>query len=123
MCAAGCDKEVKLWDLASQQTTTIGKHDAPIRHLNVCSINNAQMVVTGSWDKTLRYWDLRSPNPVHTQPLAERVYALDVRGPLLVVGTANRRLNVRALYVHVCTPTTTLSISYTVVGGIGVLSL
>jgi uncharacterized protein YigE (DUF2233 family) len=36
----------------------------------------------------------RSPNPVHTQPLSERVYAMDVRHPLLVVGTADRAITV-----------------------------
>lgn len=50
------------------------------------------MLVTGSWDRTLRYWDLRQQNPVHTQALPERVYAMDVKHPLLVVGTANRRI-------------------------------
>jgi len=37
------------------------------------------MLVTGSWDKTVKYWDLRSPNPVHTQQMPERVYAMDVQ--------------------------------------------
>jgi WD40 repeat protein len=46
----------------------------------------------GSWDKTLKYWDSRTPNPVLTCPLPERVYALDVKHPLLVVGTADRHM-------------------------------
>lgn len=39
-----------------------------------------------------RYWDTRQPNPVHTQQLPDRCYALTVRHPLLVVGTADRNL-------------------------------
>lgn len=31
---------------------------------------------------------------MHTQPLPERVYAMDVRFPLLVVGTADRTIQV-----------------------------
>jgi mRNA export factor len=46
----------------------------------------------GSWDKTLKYWDLRTPNPVFSFSLPERCYALDVKHPLLVVGTADRHL-------------------------------
>jgi mRNA export factor len=46
----------------------------------------------GSWDKTLKYWDLRTPNPVFSFNLPERCYALDVKHPLLVVGTADRHL-------------------------------
>lgn len=88
--SAGCDKEAKMWDLQSNQQQTVAKHDAPIRHMNF--FNN--MLVTGSWDKTLRYWDLRQPNPAHTQTLPERVYGMDVRHPLLVVGLANRRIQI-----------------------------
>eukprot|EP00967_Tisochrysis_lutea_P031609 scaffold37327_cov20-Tisochrysis_lutea.AAC.2 len=43
------------------------------------------MLITGSWDKTLRFWDCRSPTPVHTQPLPERVYAMDVNYPMVGV--------------------------------------
>lgn len=52
------------------------------------------MLVTGSWDKTVKYWDLRSPNAVHTQQMPERVYAMDVVDELMVVGTADRQIQV-----------------------------
>lgn len=82
-----------MWNLNTDQTQVVAKHDAPIRHLfHVKDMNN--MLVTGSWDKTLRYWDLRQPNPIHTQQLPERVYAMDVNYPLLVVGLANRKIQV-----------------------------
>jgi WD40 repeat protein len=50
------------------------------------------LCLAGSWDKTLKYWDLRTPNPVFSYNLPERCYALDVKHPLLVVGTADRHL-------------------------------
>ena len=50
------------------------------------------IMVTASWDRTLKYWDGRSPNPVHTLQLTERAYALDVTFPLMVVGTADRNI-------------------------------
>lgn len=52
------------------------------------------MLVTGSWDKTIKYWDLRSQNPVGTVTCQERIYTMDVRNSLLVVGTAERYINV-----------------------------
>jgi WD40 repeat protein len=93
-----------MWNLQTNQTQVVAKHDAPIRHLfSVKEMNN--MLVTGSWDKTIRYWDLRQPNPVHTQTLPERVYAMDVTHPLLVVGLANRRIQVHLeTACCLCTP-------------------
>lgn len=52
------------------------------------------MVVSGSWDKTVRYWDMRQSGPVATVQCQERVYTLDVRDNLCVVGTADRYINV-----------------------------
>ena len=45
------------------------------------------MLVTGSWDKTLKYWDLRSPTPAASVQMAERVVSMDVKYPLMVVAT------------------------------------
>ena len=68
----------------------MGKHDAPIKHcFHVAETN---VVFTGGWDKSVRAWDCRTPNPVATIPLPERCYAMDVRHPLLVVGTAERKV-------------------------------
>lgn len=50
------------------------------------------MLVTGSWDKTLKYWDTRSPGAILTVPLPERCYALDVIFPVLAVATAEKYL-------------------------------
>ena len=41
-----------------------------------------------------RYWDIRQPNLLHTQQLSDRCYALAVRYPLMVVGTADSNLTV-----------------------------
>lgn len=82
-----------MWALATNQKQVVAKHDAPVVFaFHVKEMNN--MLVTGSWDKTVRYWDLRQPNPVHTQPMPERVYAMDIRFPLMAVGMAGRKVQV-----------------------------
>ena len=44
--AAGCDKQVKMWTLATNQSTVVGRHDEPIRHVFFLrELNN--MLVTG----------------------------------------------------------------------------
>lgn len=88
----GCDGSVKMWNLSTNQQQQVAQHSAPVRHCFF--VPQMNMLVTGSWDKTIKYWDLRSPNPIHTQPVPERIYAMDCVHPLLVVGTADRAIQV-----------------------------
>lgn len=51
----------------------------------------AVVYASGSWDGTVRYWDVRRPaaaGPLATLHCRERVYALDARDGLLVIATA-----------------------------------
>ncbi|GAU23546.1 hypothetical protein TSUD_40240 [Trifolium subterraneum] len=89
--SGGCDKQVKMWPLLSGgQPVTVAMHDAPIKE--VAWIPELNLLATGSWDKTVKYWDTRQANPVHTQQLPDRCYAMSVKHPLMVVGTADRNL-------------------------------
>ena len=90
--SGGCDNQVKKWDLATNQPTQVAQHDAPVRHL--AWIPDVNLLVTGSWDKTLKYWDTRQPSPAMQVQLPERCYALSCVYPLLVVGTAERHIQV-----------------------------
>jgi len=92
--SAGADKQAKVLDLATGQAQQVAQHDAPIRCVRYFDINNTPMAVTGSWDKTVKYWDFRSPTPAGTLPCQDRVYTMDVRDNLLVIGTADRYINV-----------------------------
>lgn len=60
------------------------------------------MIATGSWDKSVRYWDLRQSTPVATLQCPERVYTMDIRDKLFVIGTAERHINI----VNLDSPTT-----------------
>jgi mRNA export factor len=92
--SGGADKQVKLFDLASQQAQTIGIHNDAVRVVRhvTCGPQNTPCVVSGSWDKTVKYWDTRQQNPICTLNMPERVYAMDSSQKLLVVGTAERHI-------------------------------
>jgi mRNA export factor len=96
--SGGCDKQAKMWQLGTNACTTVAAHDAPIKHIFYCANmgNGSPCLVTGSWDKSIRYWDLRAPSgtPMGTVQLSDKIYCMDVRSPLLVVGTADRQLRV-----------------------------
>ncbi|GLH13561.1 WD repeat-containing protein 55 homolog [Gryllus bimaculatus] len=88
---ASCDKMVKCWDLNSNQAIQVAVHDAPVKTCHWVKGNTYSCLMTGSWDKTLKFWDTRSPNPMLTISLPERDF------PMAVVGTANRGLIVYQL--------------------------
>lgn len=94
---AACDKMVKCWDLASNQTIQVAAHDAPVKTCHWVKGTTYSCLMTGSWDKTLKFWDTRSSNPMLTIQLPERCYCADVDFPMAVVGTAARGLIVYQL--------------------------
>ena len=59
----GCDRTIKLWDLASNQQTVVGSHDAPVRSVCVLDPQHAggsPVIVTGTQYTCLLY---TSPSP------------------------------------------------------------
>lgn len=59
---ASCDKTVKCWDLASNQSLQVAQHDGPVKTCHWIKAPNYQALMTSSWDKTLKvmhtctYW-------------------------------------------------------------------
>ena len=100
MIGAGADKAARLLDLgAGGAAQQVAAHDQPIRSARMVDVPGqaSQVLVTGSWDKTVKYWDLRTSNPVATVPCQERVYSIDSKDKMLVIGTADRYINVVSL--------------------------
>ena len=81
-------------DVQTNSTVPYANHDAAIRCSAFATVSGQQILITGSWDKTVRYWDLRQSTPAATLNCQERIYTMDVRNSLLVIGTADRYINV-----------------------------
>lgn len=94
IASGGADNQVKVCDLGSTQTAQVGAHDQPVRCVRFFESGGGPMVVSGSWDKTVKYWDLRQQQPAAQIQCQERVYTMDVKDNLLVLGTADRYINV-----------------------------
>ncbi|XP_077481313.1 mitotic checkpoint protein BUB3 [Stigmatopora argus] len=84
------DNYLKMLDLNTDQDTIVGKHDAPIRCVEHCPEVN--VMVTGSWDRSVRLWDPRAPCNAGTFTQPDKVYTMSVAGDRLIVGTAGRRV-------------------------------
>ena len=82
-----------MLDLATQQTTQVAAHDESISSVVATEHNGSPLLITGSWDKTVKYWDLRQQSPIGSLACQNKVYTMSTRNQLLVIGTADRYIN------------------------------
>jgi len=104
--SGGADNAARLFDLQTGQSSQVAQHDAPIKCVSWVDTPQMQggILATGSWDKKLKYWDLRTQNPISVVQLPERCYSMDVVYPLMVVGTAERHIQIYNLSTNPAQP-------------------
>lgn len=89
--SGGIDKNVKMFDINSGEDKIIGNHEKPIKCVEYNFLTN--LLITGSWDSTIKIWDPKSPNScigICNQP--DKVYTISLSNEKLVVGTAGRHV-------------------------------
>ena len=57
--SAGCDNNINLWQINGKYTT-LGKHKASVQCVEYS--RNYNILVSGSWDKSMKFWDIRNSN-------------------------------------------------------------
>ncbi|XP_049850727.1 mRNA export factor-like isoform X2 [Schistocerca gregaria] len=92
--SAGCDCKGMMWDIATGTFTQVAKHDEPINICRVVMTSRGSLVCTGSWDRTLKYWDTRQQQPIVTCQLKDRPYCADFLNNLAVVCTVGNTAQV-----------------------------
>ena len=92
----GLDKLVTYHPLGGQSMEVVGKHEEAVRCVEHNPANG--LIVSGSWDATVRLWDLRAAEghgrAVGTLPLPGKVFSMSCSSHRLVVATAGRRVQV-----------------------------
>ena len=91
VASGGLDRVLKLYDFETKQESPVGSHDSAIR----CVVYSPELdlIVTGSWDKSIKLWDIRQKSCIGTYDQNnEAVYAMSMCGERVVVGTANRKV-------------------------------
>jgi len=90
--SGGLEKAVKWYDFNTSEVHLLGCHGAPIKCIEYCQ--EAGLLITGSWDNTVKLWDPRQKKTVGTHEQNERVYTMALSEERLVVGTAGRKVMV-----------------------------
>lgn len=103
MLSVGCDHSLQSCDVKTASNTTVGYHNMPIRCVEYNNENN--IIVTGSWDKTIKLWDIRSGNAnnnrinnnqnkacISSHELSNKVFAMSTSGNRIIVGVGGRQV-------------------------------
>ncbi|KAF6027592.1 BUB3 [Bugula neritina] len=88
--SGGLDNTLKMYDFNAAKEFVVGSHEAGIRCVDYCPEVN--VVITGSWDSTVKLWDPRTPCGTGSFSQPDKVYAMAVSGDKLIVGTAKRKV-------------------------------
>lgn len=93
--SAGADNKVHAFHLPSQQKMIVGSHDAGVRNVYYCGETPSACVVSGGWDKKVKFWDVGGGGKqLGVIELPERVFSMDVKGSMCVVGMAEKKIQV-----------------------------
>ena len=89
--SVGLDKSLIQYDFVAKTENFLGNHLDAIKCVEYCP--ELGLVITGSWDKTVKLWDPRQKHMIGMYDQnSEAVYTMSLCGDRLVVGTANRRV-------------------------------
>ncbi|KAF9257717.1 WD40 repeat-like protein [Marasmius fiardii PR-910] len=91
--SGGLDTAVRYLDFENEKVTVLGSHSDSVSSLVHSAERNS--LVTGSWDRTLRFFDHRAATAqVSSHETPERVYKMDIVNNTLVVAMASRLFNI-----------------------------
>lgn len=91
--SGGCDNKVNQWHIDGK-FRTLGQHKASVKCMEYSKQHN--VLVTGSWDGTVKFWDIRcdpmSGRNCYKLNIGAKVYALSCGGHSFVIGLSNKTI-------------------------------
>ncbi|MCA9750448.1 MAG: hypothetical protein KC414_15160, partial [Romboutsia sp.] len=84
--AGTVDGSLILVDLNNNQNYTEA-HSGGIKSIK--NYNN-QFIITGSFDSTVKFWDLKSSSPIYSLNLPGKIYSMDLKGNSLFLALSDK---------------------------------
>jgi len=81
---------VKSYDFVSNQETKLGEHKKAVKCVEWS--RSEQLLVSGSWDGTVKIWDVRVPKETGTYEQPGKVFTMALTGKRVIVGTSSRQV-------------------------------
>lgn len=86
--AGAVDGSLHMVDLQTNQTSSFQAHSEGIRSVRYFS----NMLVTGSWDKTVKFWDVRSSKLVFSLDLPGKIYTMELEKEMLAMSLSGNEV-------------------------------
>ena len=74
--SGGADNAGRMYDVTTGQAQQVAQHDAPIKVVKWIETPQGGILATGSWDKTIKVWDLAARAAVSTIQESTEVWAV-----------------------------------------------
>lgn len=86
--SGSCDGHIYLHQF--EQSTLIGQHEAPVKTVHYSK--ELSLLITGSFDKTVKFWDVRQKKHVHSISISGKVNVSSVFEKKIMIGTQDQLL-------------------------------
>jgi len=88
--SGGLDKNIKFFDINTASEKVVGNHIKAVKCVEFSVYSN--VLITGSWDATIKLWDPRNDQCLGNYPQTDKVFTMSHINEKLVVGTAGRQV-------------------------------
>jgi mRNA export factor len=86
--AGAADGSLHMLDLQTSQLSSFQAHNEGVKAVRFYQ----NMLVSGSWDKTVKFWDIRTGKPVFSLDLPGKVYAMDLESNMLALSLSDNNV-------------------------------
>lgn len=95
--SGGADGIIHIYDIQTRSLQTLATLNSPVAFLKRAVINGMELIISGSFNNVINYWDIRTFNatqPLSSLQLPDKLFCMDANDSgILVCGCANKNVH------------------------------